>query len=149
MTELQKKKVQLTTLEQKYDLSKMNVADKTREVNRLEKLFNKLEKDLTLEKPLKEINEILWDNIIQSIKDVWSSIQIMYEQNDLVKLAIEEVQSTREELGNRPEEANQLIQFLNTQTRHQLEELGIQDRTRTILEIERVFTKRTRTQNLE
>ena len=68
-----------------------------------------LEKDLTLEKPLKEINEILWDNIIQSIKDFWSSIQIMYEQNDLVKLAIEEVQSTREELENRPEEANQLI----------------------------------------
>jgi len=67
----------------------MSVADKTREVKRLEKLVKALEKDLTLEKPLKEINEILWDNIIQSIKDVWSSIQIMYEQNDLFKLAIE------------------------------------------------------------
>ena len=79
VTELQKTKAQLTTLEQKYDLSKMNVADKTREVNRLEKLINKLEKDLTLEKLLKEINEILWDNIIQSIRDVWPLIQIMYE----------------------------------------------------------------------
>ena len=127
----------------------MSVADKTREVKILEKLVKALENDLTLEKPLKEINEILWDNIIQSIKDVWSSIQIMYERNDLVKLAIEEVESIREELGNRPEEANQLIQFLNTQTRHQLAELGIQDRTKTILEIKRVFTKRTLMQNLE
>ena len=87
----------------------MSVTDKTREVKRLEKLVKALEKDLTLEKPLKGINEIIWDNIIQSIKDFWSSIQIMYEQNDLVKLVIEEVQNTREELGNRPEEANQLI----------------------------------------
>ena len=79
VTELQKTKVQLTTLEQKYDLSKMNVVDKTREVNKLENLVSKLEKDLTLEKPLKEINEILWDNIIQSIRDVWPSIQIMHE----------------------------------------------------------------------
>ena len=43
----------------------MSVADKTREVKRLEKLVKALENDLTLEKPLKEINEILWDNIIQ------------------------------------------------------------------------------------
>ena len=48
----------------------MSVADKTREMNKLEKTVKALEKDLTLEKPLKEINEILCYNIIQSIKDV-------------------------------------------------------------------------------
>ena len=89
----------------------MNVVDKIREVNRLEKLVNRLEKDLTLEKPLKEINEILWDNIIQSIRDVFPSIQIIYEQNELVKLALEEILKAREELGNMPEEANELIIF--------------------------------------
>ena len=73
----------------------------------------------------------------------------MYEQNELVKLALEEVQKAREELGHMPEEANELIQFLNTKKRYQLEELGIQDRTGTILEIKRVFTKRTLMQNLE
>ena len=92
VTELQKKKVQFITLEQKYDLSKMSVAEKTREVNRLEKLVKTLEKDLTLEKPLKEIKEILWSNITQSINDVWPSIHIMYEQNDLVKLALDEIE---------------------------------------------------------
>ena len=51
--ELQRTKVQFTTLEQKYDLSKISVAEKKREVNRLEKLVRALEKDLTLEKPLK------------------------------------------------------------------------------------------------
>ena len=127
----------------------MSVADKSREIKRLENLVKALEKDLTLEKPLREINEILWDNIIQSIKDIWPSIQIMYEQNDLVKAALDEVENTRAELRNRPEETNQIIQFLNTQTKQQLEEVGIQDRTATILEIKRVLTKRTLMQNLE
>ena len=39
--------------------------------------------------------------------------------------------------------------FLNTKNKYQLEELGIQDRTGTILEIKKVFTKRTLMQNLE
>ena len=73
----------------------------------------------------------------------------MYEQNDLIKLALEEIIKAREELGNMPEEAKDLIQFLNTKNRYQLEELGIQDRTGTILEIKRFFTKRTLMQNLE
>ena len=77
------------------------------QINRLEKLVRALERDLTLEKPLREIKEILWTNIIQSIKYVWPSIQIMYEQNDLIKLALEEILKAREELGNMPEEANE------------------------------------------
>jgi len=62
---------------------------------------------------------------------------------------LNEIEKAREELRHRPEQANQLIQFLNTQTKQQLARLGIEDRTGTILEIKRVFTKRTLMQNLE
>jgi len=55
-----------------------------------------LEKDLTLEKLLRDIREILWTNIIDSINDIWSSIQIIFEQTELVKLATEAIQKTRE-----------------------------------------------------
>ena len=88
VTELQKTKEQFTSLEQKYDLSKKSDAQKTREINRLDKLVKALEKDLTLERPLREIKEILWANITKSINDVWPFIQIMYEQNDFIKLAL-------------------------------------------------------------
>ena len=108
-----------------------------------------MEKDLVMERPLSELKEILWYNIIQLIKKVWPFIQIIYEQQDLVSWALEEIEKAREELGKMPEEANRLINFLNTQNKKQLAELGIQDRTRTILEIKRVFTKRTLMQNLE
>lgn len=48
-----------------------------------------------------------------------------------------------------PEEANRLINFLNTKSKYQLEELGIKDITETILETKRVLTKRTLMKNLE
>ncbi len=47
------------------------------------------------------------------------------------------------------EESNRLIHFLNTHNAKQLEQLGIPDKTDTILEIKRVLTKRTLMQNLE
>lgn len=48
-----------------------------------------------------------------------------------------------------PDEANRLIHFSNKKNREQLEELGISDRTDTILEIKRVLTKRNLMKNLE
>ena len=51
-----------------------------------------LEKDLTFDKPLAEIKKILWANITQSINNVWPSIQVIFEQIDLVKVAQEEIQ---------------------------------------------------------
>ena len=149
VTELQATKLQLVKLEEKYDTSKKTAVDNTREIKRLEKLVQALEKDLSLEKPLKEINDILWGNIIELIKGIWPSIQAIFEQNELVKIAQEEINRTRNELRGRPKQANQLIQFLNTQTKQQLAVLGIDDRTGTVLEIKRVFIKRTFMQNLE
>jgi len=80
---------------------------------------------------------------------VWASIQVIYEQIDLVRVVHVEIQRTRAELGQMPKLANRLIQFLNNRNRKQLEALGIPYRTDTILEIKRVLTKRTLLQNLE
>jgi hypothetical protein len=41
-----------------------------------------------------------------------------------------------------PTQANEIIKFLNSKTREELEELRIEDRTETILEFKRVLTKR-------
>ena len=55
------------------------MAEKTREVKALENRVKALEKDLSLDKPLREIKGILWANISQSINNVWRSIQTIYE----------------------------------------------------------------------
>ena len=96
-----------------------------------------LEKDLTLEKPLGQTKEILWaniiDSIIDSVNDIWPSIQVIFEQIELVKIDTEAIQKVKEELGNKPEDANRLIHFLNNKNRYELQEINIEDRTTTIL----------------
>ena len=108
-----------------------------------------LEKDLSLNKPLAEIKGILWANINQSLSNVWRSIQVIYEQIDLIGAAQVEIQKTRALLGHMSEQANRLIHFLNTKASEELATLEILDRTGTTLEIKRVLTKRTLMQNLE
>jgi len=58
-------KEQYDTLEQKYDLSKIKFSEKVREIKGLEQKVKSLEKDLTFDKPLVDIRNILWTNIIQ------------------------------------------------------------------------------------
>lgn len=79
-----------------------------------------LEKDLTLQKPLGHTKEILWANIIDSINDICPSIQVIFEQIELVKIATESIQKVREELGDKPEDANQLIHFLHSKNKYEL-----------------------------
>jgi len=149
VSELKQVKEKLAKVEQNYDKSKMTVVEKTREVKALENKVRALEKDLSLHKPLAEIRGISWANIIQSLNGVWGSIQTIYEQIDLIKVAQVEIQKTRALLGQMPEQANRLIHFLNTKTSEELEALNIRDRTATILDIKRVLTMRTLMQNLD
>jgi len=108
-----------------------------------------LEKDLTLKQPLGQAKEQLWANIIDSVNDIWPSIQVIFEQIDLMKMATEAIQRVKEELGEIPEEATRIIQFLNSKNKYELQELEIEDRTKTILEVRKVLSKRNLMQNLE
>ena len=86
VSELKQVKEKLVKI-RNYDLSKINILEKTREIKSLENKVKTLEKDLTFDKPLLEIKKILWADITQSINDVWPSIQVIFEQIDLVKAA--------------------------------------------------------------
>ena len=95
--------------------------------------LKKLEKYLTLKEPMAQIRQKVWANIIEEVSDIWSSIQVIYEQKDLVKSAREAIQKIKEELGKKPKKALEIIKFLNSKNRQELEEIGINDRTETIL----------------
>ena len=66
----------------------------------------------------------------------------MFEQNELLERSKQAVEKIRSELGDMPTQANDIIRFLNSKTREELEELKIEDRIETILEVKRVLTKR-------
>lgn len=70
VSELQKVKEKFVTLEQKYDVSKINFAEEVRKNKGLAQQAKTLEKDLAFEKPLTNIRKIVWTNITQSINDL-------------------------------------------------------------------------------
>ena len=86
--------------------------------------------------------EIFWMDISKSINEIWPMVQIMFKQNELVQRSMLAIEKIRGELGEMPTEATEIIKFLNSKTREELEELKIEDRTKTILEVKRVLTKR-------
>ena len=63
MTELSQAKETLAKLNEKYDKSKQNVAEREREVKTLKRRINELEKELTLDKVTTELKRVLWANI--------------------------------------------------------------------------------------
>jgi len=149
MTELNQAKETLAKLNERYDKSKQNVAEKEREIKALKRRINELEKELTLDKVTAELKTVLWANIGQSITDQWQYIEAIHEQMGLIGKAHREIQRARASLGNMPEAANRMINVLNHRTSSQLATMGITNRTETISIVKRVLTLRTLVQTLE
>ena len=93
-------------------------------------------------KTLAQAKETIWVDINKSMSEIWPSIQVIFEQHELVQKVRGSIDIIKEELGERPTEANELIRFLNSKNKKELYFLEIEDRTETILEIKKVLTKK-------
>jgi len=147
--EINKLKEKITSLENDNRLNQIMHKEEVQKSTRLTERMKSLEKELTLKEPLGQVKEQLWANIIDSVNDIWPSIQVSFEQSDLVKEATEAIQRFKVELGDILEEATRIIHFLNSKNKYELQELDIADRTSTILEVKKVLTKRNLMMNLE
>jgi hypothetical protein len=110
--------------------------------DKLKQELQQLQKKTVAGKTLVEAKESVWMDISKSINEIWPMVQIMFEQNKLVQRSKQAIEKIRGELGEMPTEATEIIKFLNSKTREELEELKIEDRMETILEVKRVLTKR-------
>lgn len=142
-TELKQLKEKIEILETNCKVVQIQHKEEAQNSLRMGERIKFHEKDLTLQKPLGETKEMLWANIIEFVNDVWPSIQAIFEQTELVKVATEVIQKIKEDLGDQPKEASQLIQFLNNKNREELGELGVEEITETILQVKKVLTKGT------
>ena len=73
----------------------------------------------------------------------------MYEQVELIGKAQFETQRAKTTLGNMPEQANKMINFVDHQTREELAALQNMNRTNAILTAKEVLTLRSLIQTLE
>lgn len=136
-------------LEKTNKSTQINAKIHEQNANRLSEEVKKLQKELTLKDQISYIKNYLWNNVIEAIHDVWPSIQVIFEQRELLLAAQAEIQKTQTNLADKPEQVVRLINFLNNKNRQELEELKITDKTATILEIRKVTTKRNLMRQIE
>ncbi|MCY6524868.1 hypothetical protein, partial [Actinobacillus pleuropneumoniae] len=82
-----------------------------------------------LKNTMAEIKRILWNKITQNMIKQWKSLKTIHEHMDLIVQAQIDIQRAKTALGNRPEQASQMIDFLNRQDKDELAAVGITNRT--------------------
>jgi len=78
-TEMNRLREKVASLETHCKLAQLKQKEEAQKAQRMSERIKILEKDLTLEKPVGQTKEMLWANIIDSVKDIWPSIQVIFE----------------------------------------------------------------------
>ena len=114
-----KKKIQNMEVSNKAALINANNYEQKSKI--LEEQVKSLQKDLSFTTQISYIRNYLWTNIIEAIHLQWPSIQIVYEQRNLLLVGQGEIQRTTEELADKPAQASKLITFLKSKNRKKKE----------------------------
>jgi hypothetical protein len=92
---------------------------------------------------------IIWDKSMEQVNRMWKCFIIMEEEASLVKKVEKYIVKVEQELGDKPQVANKIIIVLNSKTKEELNQIGVKDRTSTIMEFEKVLTKRNLLQQVQ
>lgn len=99
------------------------------------------ENEAVISQIIGEAKENIWLNINESIIELWPSIEIIFEQKELLHKSKVVVAEAKEDLIHKPGHATKIIKVLNSKKKEDLEEYGIEDKTEATLEVRRVHTK--------
>lgn len=73
--------------------------------------------------------------------EIQLSIEIIFQQEELIKRSKEVIEEVKGDLGQKLGEATILIRILKLKTKEEIEKFEIVDKTETILEVTRVHKK--------
>lgn len=106
------------------------------------KRLQKFENESAITNTLRIVKELIWNNIINDMNEIWPRIQIIFEKKELVEKAIEAISATNLELRDIPSMTNRIIKFLNSRNKYELEEMGVAEIIETIIQVKKVITKK-------
>ena len=86
---------------------------------------------------------------MEYLNEIWPSIQIIFEQKELIQKENEAIATIKAQIGYKPATTKNIIKFMNSKNMYELDDLGIDDRTETILEVKKVLTKKSLILQLE
>jgi hypothetical protein len=85
---------------------------------------------------------IIWDEIMSEVGKLWDYFKIIDDEMLLIDEVDDIIKKPFHELGTRPDVTTQIIKFLNSSSKETLRKKGVKDRTKMVMENERIFTKR-------
>jgi chromosome segregation ATPase len=141
-TEINRLKKEIENLQELKSSFQISLSKEKQVTDQLKQELKRLRKQTVAGKTLAEFKKSVWTDITKSMNNIWPMIHIMFEQNELVQRSKQAIEKIRSELGEMPTQANEIIKFLNSKTREELEKLKIEDKIETILEVKIVLTKR-------
>ena len=102
------------------DLKKISDNAHEIEIQRAQKQIEKLikaESEDSIGQTIGQAKEIIWTSIVDSMNEIWPSIQIIFYQRDLIGLVSDAIDKTNRELIDMPETTNNIIKFLNSKNK--------------------------------
>lgn len=104
----------------------MEELQKTHQLNLKIEQFNN---ESLMGQNLTQSRKNIWTKIGETITEIWPSIQIIFEKQELINRSREVVRKIKIDLGQNPMDATTFIKLLHSKNREELEYLGIQDNT--------------------
>lgn len=77
---------------------------------------------------LKDTKLLLWDHMLKEVKKLKDHLIMLYDEKFLVTTCLSNVVVVQENMGDKPIQAQKEINFLNSQSKTQLQFARIQDR---------------------
>lgn len=74
--------------------------------------------------------------------EIWPCIQIIFEKKELIEKAIRAISTINTKLGDMPTTTKNIIKFIDSKRRYELDNLGVDGGTEKILEVKKILTKK-------
>ena len=94
-------------------------------------------------KPLKDTKFLLWDHMFKQIKKLKHHLLMLQDERALVATCLSNVALVQENMGDKPIQEQKAINFLNSQSKMQLQFSGIQGREELIVQANKYIVKET------
>ena len=123
------KELELKNTQEELAEAKKTLADKVKVLTKTlaenENLRNKVEAG---KQALRDTKSLLWDHMFKEIKKLKDYLLMLQDGKSLVDTCLSNVNLVQEMMGDKPVQAQRAINFLNSQSKMQLQSSRIQDR---------------------
>ena len=92
---------------------------------------------------MREAKRVLGDKITQELLSRWDQCDVIQDEIEIARTTLEETKRLEKELGEKPKEAQEVTDYLNSRTKRELKDLNISKRTHSIKLENNMTTKHT------